>query len=61
MKTQDEPAYFVAAKLLAVAYSRCYVSYEQPKIGLDNRENKSVTRDNKERQTRSLRKEKKHE
>lgn len=47
MSNKQEPAYITAAKLLAMAYYRCYIYYEQPKIGLDNRENKSVIGDSK--------------
>lgn len=59
MSNKQAPAN-IAAKLLAVAYYRCYISYEQPKIGLDKRENKSVIGDNKKAETRAL-KEKNHD
>ncbi len=60
MSNKQEPAYITAAKLLAVAYYRCYISYEQPKIRLDNREKQSVIGDNKKAETRAL-KEKNHD
>lgn len=60
MSNKQEPAYITAAKPLALVYYRCYISYEQPKIRLDKRENKSVIGVNKKAETRAL-KEKNHD
>lgn len=43
MENKENPPYYVACKLLALAYYRCFILYQKPNKGLDNGENMSIT------------------